>query len=148
MKFLRRTQLAYLGFVLCLILSHGYNAQEPISPKPTPPEHPDQSQTSEEEAAILPYYNNYLKEYRLGPEDVISVQVFGQPNYSKPAITVPPTARIAYPLIPGGVFVGGKTTEQVSAEIAKGLNEYIIDPEVTVTLEKVGSARFGVLGKV
>lgn len=103
---------------------------------------------SEEEAALLPYYNNYLKEYHLGPEDVISVEVFGEANYSKAGITIPPTARIAYPLIPGGIFVGGKTTEQVSAEIKKKLDEYIIDPQVTVTLDKVGSARYGVMGKV
>lgn len=109
---------------------------------------PHQETASEEEAAILPYYNNYLKEYHLGPEDVISVEVFGQPNYSKSGITIPPTAKIGYPLIPGGIFVGGKTTEQIGEEIKKKLNEYIIDPDVTVTLEKVGSAQFSVLGKV
>jgi polysaccharide biosynthesis/export protein len=103
---------------------------------------------SEEESAILPYYNNYLREYHLGPEDVISVEVFGQPNYSKGGIIVPPTARISYPLIPGGVFVGGKTVDEVASDIEKKLNEYIIDPQITVTLDKVGSARYSVLGKV
>ncbi|MCW5957526.1 MAG: polysaccharide export protein [Pyrinomonadaceae bacterium] len=106
------------------------------------------SRVSEEEAAILPYYNNYLAEYRLGPEDVISVEIFGQPNYSKSSIVIPPTARISYPLIQGGVFVGGKTTDEVAKIIKTKLDEYIIDPQVTVTLDKVGSARFGVLGKV
>lgn len=109
---------------------------------------PASGPASEEEAALLPYYNNYLREYHLGPEDVISVEVFGEPNYSKTGIVIPPTARIAYPLISGGVFVGGKTTEQVAAELKKRLDEYIIDPQVTVTLDRVGSARFGVLGKV
>ncbi|MCC6329029.1 MAG: polysaccharide export protein [Acidobacteria bacterium] len=103
---------------------------------------------SDEEAELLPYYNNYLRQYHLGPEDVITVDVFGEPNYSKTGIVIPPTARIAYPLISGGVFVGGKTTDQVAAELKKRLDEYIIDPQVTVTLDKVGSARFGVLGKV
>ena len=107
-----------------------------------------QQQMSEEEAAILPYYNNYLEKYVLGPEDIISVEVFGQPNYSKAGIVIPPTARISYPLIPGGVFVGGKTTEQISEDIKKKLDEFIIDPQITVTLDKVGSARFSVLGKV
>jgi polysaccharide biosynthesis/export protein len=103
---------------------------------------------SEEESAILPYYNNYLREYHLGPEDVISVEVFGQPNYSKAGIVVPPNARISYPLIPGGLFVGGKTVEEVAQDIEKKLDEYIIEPQITVTLEKVGSARYSVLGKV
>src|SRR6266404_1577551 len=34
-------------------------------------------QASEEEA-IVPYYNNFFTTYRLGPEDVISITVFGQ----------------------------------------------------------------------
>ncbi len=28
-----------------------------------------------EEAAVVPYYNNFFNTYRLGPEDVISVQI-------------------------------------------------------------------------
>ncbi len=104
---------------------------------------------SEEAAAILPYYNNYMKEYRLGPQDVISIEVFGQcPDYCKAGINIPPTARISYPLIREGIFVGGKTVEQIQEEITKKLDEYIIDPKVTVTLEKVGSARYSVLGDV
>jgi len=100
-------------------------------------------------AAITKYYVNYLTEYRLGPEDVINVQVFGQcPDYCKEEITVPPTATISYPLIREGIFVGGKTIEQVRDEITKKLDEYIIDPNVTVSLVKVGSARYAVIGKV
>jgi polysaccharide export outer membrane protein len=106
-------------------------------------------QNKAEAAEVLPYYNNYLTEYRLGPNDVISVEVFGQcPDYCKESITVPPTAKISYPLIREGVFVGGRTVEEIQAEIAKKLDEYIIDPKVTVTLVKAMSARYSVLGKV
>jgi len=105
-------------------------------------------QMSEDEAAVLPYYNNFLKDYRLGPEDVISVEVFNQPRYSKSNITVPPNGRISYYLIPEGVLVVGKTTQQVQDEITKKLDEYIIDPQVTVSLEKAMSARYSVLGDV
>lgn len=102
-----------------------------------------------EEEEILPYYNNYLKEYRLGPNDVISVEVFGQcPDYCKTGITIPPNARISYPLVREGVLVAGKTVEQVAADITKKLDEYIIDPKVMVTLDKAMSARYSVLGKV
>lgn len=118
---------------------------------PTPPDDKTlrRETLSEEEAAVIPYYNSYMKEYRLGPQDVISVEVFGQcPDYCKAGISVPPTARISYPLIEKGVFVGGKTIEEVQAEIKKQLEEFIIDPSVIVTLEKVGSARYSVLGDV
>jgi polysaccharide biosynthesis/export protein len=102
-----------------------------------------------EAASILPYYNNYLKEYRLGPSDMISVEVFGQcPDYCKTGITVPPNARISYPLIREGVMVAGKTVEQIAAEITKKLDEFIIDPKVTVTLDKAMATRYAVMGNV
>ena len=102
-----------------------------------------------EEKEVINYYTNYLKEYRLGANDVISVEVFGQcPDYCVLNKTVPPTAKISYPLIRDGVFVGGKTVEEVAAEITKQLDEYIIDPKVSVTLEKAMSARYSVMGKV
>lgn len=107
-----------------------------------------QGQPSEDEAAVVPYYNNFLTTYYLGPEDVISVVVFGQERYSRSNIIIPPNGRISYPLIAEGVFVAGRTTEQVSAEITKKLNEYIIDPKVTVFLDKAVSARYSVLGDV
>ena len=105
-------------------------------------------QLSEEEAAVLPYYNMFLTTYRLGPEDVISVQVFGQDRYSRGGITVPPNGRISYPLIPEGILVVGKTTEQVQEEIRKRLDEYIIEPQVTVSLDKAVSATYSVVGDV
>lgn len=107
-----------------------------------------QGQPSEDEAAVVPYYNNFLTTYYLGPEDVISVNVFGQDRYSRTGITIPPNGRISYPLISEGVFVAGRTTEQVAAEITKKLDEYIIDPKVTVFLDKAVSARYSVLGDV
>ena len=98
---------------------------------------------------ILPYYDNYLKEYRLGPSDQISVEVFGQcPDYCKTGITIPPNARISYPLIREGILVAGKTVEQIAAEITKKLDEFIIDPKVTVTLDKAMSTRYSVMGNV
>ncbi len=98
---------------------------------------------------VLPYYSNYLKEYRLGPSDTISVEVFGQcPDYCKTGITVPPNARISYPLILEGILVAGKTVEQVAAEITKKLDEYIIDPKVSVTLDRAMATRYAVMGNV
>lgn len=129
-------------------LSEVKNAVPTDSPKPD--NNAAQTNPAEDDADnVLPYYNNYLKEYRLGPSDVISVEVFGQcPDYCKVGITVPPTARISYPLIRTGVLVGGKTVEEVAAEVTKKLDEYIIDPQVTVTLDKAMSVRYSVMGKV
>lgn len=107
-----------------------------------------QEQISEEEAAINPYYNNFFSTYRLGPEDVISIEVFNQDRYTRKGITVPPSGRISLQLIPGGIFVNGKTPEEVARFIEKQYDEYIIDPQVTVTLEKAASYRYSILGDV
>jgi polysaccharide export outer membrane protein len=101
-----------------------------------------------EEAAVNPYYNNFFNTYRLGPEDVISVVVFNQDRYSRSGIIIPPSGRISMSLIPGGVFVNGKTVDEVSEIIKKRYDEYIIDPQVTVSLDKAASYRYSVLGDV
>src|ERR1044072_5148792 len=103
---------------------------------------------SAEEAAIVPYYNNFFQNYRLGPEDVISVAVFQQEKYSRPNIKVPPSGRIYLPLIPEGVFVNGKTPDEVAEIIRKHYDEYILTPQVTVSLDQAGSYRYSVVGDV
>ena len=101
-----------------------------------------------EEAAVVPYYNNFFNTYRLGPEDVISVSVFGQERYSRAGIVIPPSGRISLSLIPGGVFVNGKTVDEVAEIITQKYDEYIIDPQVTVSLEKASSYRYSIIGDV
>ena len=101
-----------------------------------------------EEAAIVPYYNNFFNTYRLGPEDIVSVSVFGQDRYSRSGITIPPSGRISLALIPGGVFVNGKTVDEVADTIKKRYDEYIIDPQVSVSLDKASSYRYSVIGDV
>ena len=101
-----------------------------------------------EEAAVVPYYNNFFNTYRLGPEDVVSVNVFGQDRYSRSGIIIPPSGRISLALIPGGVFVNGKTVDEVAETIKKRYDEYIIDPQVSVSLDKASSYRYSVIGDV
>lgn len=116
---------------------------------PAPTQTPEDPEDAEIKKAIVQPYVNYLSKYELGPQDVISIEVFGQCDKGLcKTIAISPTAIIYFPFIPGGLFVGGKTTEQVGKEIQKKLDEYIIEPQVTVNLEKVVSAEFAVLGKV
>ena len=107
-----------------------------------------QQQMSEEDSAVSPYYNNFFSNYRIGPEDVISVEVFNQPRYSRANIIVPPSGRVSLALIKGGVFVNGKTVEEVAEIIKKSYDEYIIDPQVNVSLDKAMSYRYSVIGDV
>ena len=102
---------------------------------------------SEEEAAILPYINNFFATTRLGPEDVITVDVFDQPNYSRANLIVPPNGRISYPLI-GHIIVAGRTTEDLEKEITEKLAEYIREPKVSVQMVQVHSLKYLVIGDV
>lgn len=138
------------------------NTDKVGDPSAVPPENKDKKAAAEvtadgqtnrtddasEEAAIVPYYNNFFKTYRLGPEDVISVNVFGQERYSKQGIKVPPSGRVYLALIPDGIFVNGKTVDQVAELIKKRYDEYIIDPQVSVSLDQAGSYRYSVVGDV
>jgi polysaccharide export outer membrane protein len=45
-------------------------------------------------------------------------------------------------------MVAGKTVEQVAGDITKKLDEFIIDPKVTVTLDRAMSTRYSVMGNV
>ena len=103
--------------------------------------------SSEAEAAILPYINNFYGTLRLGPEDIITVDVFDQPLYTRSNITIPPNGRINYPLI-GQIMVAGRTTDEIEKEVTERLIEYIIDPKVTVTVTNVHSLKFLVVGDV
>ena len=126
---------------------------EPDDTSSTPSDVPVETQANRkeqlsEENAVANFYNNFFTSYRLGPEDIISVSVFGQERYSRGAITIPPSGRISLALIPGGLFVNGKTTEEVEEMIKKKYDEYIIDPQVSVSLDKAASYRYSILGDI
>ena len=128
-------------------------AKKNVDGSATAPDVPEDTQANRheqasEEAAVVPYYNNFFNTYRLGPEDVVSVNVFGQDRYSRSGIIIPPSGRISLALIPGGVFVNGKTVDEVAETIKQRYDEYIIDPQVTVSLDKASSYRYSVIGDV
>jgi polysaccharide export outer membrane protein len=101
-----------------------------------------------EEDEIVQSYNNFFSSYKLGPEDIVSVTVFGQDRYSRSGVKIPPSGRISLALIPDGIFVNGKTVDQVAELIKKRYDEYIIDPQVSVSLDQAGSYRYSVIGDV
>jgi polysaccharide biosynthesis/export protein len=126
---------------------------EPDDTVRTPVDVPEDTQANRqeqmsEEAAVNPYYNNFFNTYRLGPEDIISIDVFNQERYTRKNITVPPSGRISLALIQGGVFVNGKTVDEVAEIVKKKYEEFIIDPQVTVSLDKASSYRYSIIGDV
>jgi polysaccharide export outer membrane protein len=90
--------------------------------------------------------NNDQPEYRLGPEDVIEVFVYKEPDLST-TVTVRPDGRISLPLA-GELDANGKAAAQLQQEIAERLKRYISGPVVNVMVKQINSLKISVLGEV
>jgi polysaccharide export outer membrane protein len=90
--------------------------------------------------------NNEQAEYRLGPEDVIEVFVYKEPDLST-TVTVRPDGRISLPLA-GELDATGKPAAQLQQEIAERLKRYISGPVVNVMVKQINSLKISVLGEV
>jgi len=81
-----------------------------------------------------------LEEYRIGVGDVVSVDVWGNPNLSS-EVPVRPDGMISMPLI-GDIRAGGLTAEELSASITQELSKDIRNPEVAVILSELHSHEY------
>jgi polysaccharide export outer membrane protein len=89
------------------------------------------------------------KDYKIGPEDVLDITVWKNPELSRERIPVRPDGKISHPLI-NDITVSGLTAEQVRAEVAQRLTAgAIIDnPEVSVVVREIHSFKVSVSGNV
>jgi polysaccharide export outer membrane protein len=85
-------------------------------------------------------------EFRLGPEDVIDIFVWKEPDLST-TVTVRPDGKISLPLA-GEIEASGKTAAQLQVEIADSLQKFIIKPVVNVMVKQINSLKISVLGEV
>ena len=85
--------------------------------------------------------------YRIGPRDELSVDVFGAPDLKREG-QVDAAGNILLPLV-GNVPVGGKTPQEASAAIASQLRgRFLKDPQVTITIVKANPQTVTVDGAV
>jgi len=82
----------------------------------------------------------------IGADDVLAVNVWKEPEISR-AVPVRSDGKISLPLI-GEVQASGNTPRQLEGEIAKKLENFISQPDVTVIVQEIKSQRFNVLGQV
>ena len=85
-------------------------------------------------------------EFRLGPDDVIEVFVWKEPELST-TVVVRPDGKVSLPLI-GELPTSGKTAVELQREIGDKLTQYLSDPIVNVMVKEVNSAKVSVLGEV
>jgi len=88
------------------------------------------------------------EEYRIGPQDTINITVFQEPDLSLQNVLVDASGNVLLPLI-GSVSAAGRTTAELSKEIAKRLDSrYLIDPQVSVIVSSAVSQKVTVEGAV
>jgi len=84
--------------------------------------------------------------YVVGPEDLIEVFVWKEPELST-TVTVRPDGMITLPLA-GELHAEGSTPAQLGDEIADRLKQYMDRPLVTVVVKQINSPKISVLGEV
>src|SRR5262249_10234335 len=82
----------------------------------------------------------------IGPEDVLAIAVYNQPDLST-RVTVSPDGSFSDPLI-GTVRAAGLSPQQLAKQLANKLKDYLVKPQVTVTMEQVKSQQVNVAGEV
>jgi polysaccharide biosynthesis/export protein len=126
-----RTPTTLFGIIVaCVVLSGmtALGATDDNSPDVTPPPAPVAS------------------DYRLGPEDLIDVFVWKEPDLST-TVVVRPDGKISLPLA-NELEASGKTAAELQQEIVDRLRKYVTQPVVSVMVKQINSMKISVLGEV
>ncbi len=84
--------------------------------------------------------------YIIGPEDVLTIDVWNEKELSGP-VPVRPDGKISVPLL-NDVQAAGLTPMQLMSSLTERLKKYVSDPTVTVTVTTVNSRKVYILGEV
>lgn len=95
---------------------------------------------------VTPRANADNQAYRLGPEDVITIAVARHADFSGD-FYIPADGIVNLPSI-GSITAGGKTLDELAADVKSRLSDRLRDPEVTVSLKTARMQRVYVLGAV
>ena len=85
-------------------------------------------------------------DYRLGPEDVIDVFVWKEPDLST-TVVIRPDGKISLPLA-NELEASGKTATELQQEITERMRRYVTQPIVNVMVKQINSLKISVLGEV
>lgn len=86
------------------------------------------------------------KTYVIGAQDVLMIKVWREMDFTGP-YTVRPDGKISMPLV-GDVQASGLTPERLGEQLKQALSNFINSPDVTVSLQTVGSKKFYITGEV
>ncbi len=142
----RNVSILALLFAASLVLPA--QQQAPSQPQ-TKDDHPVQVATvhKEADASSKPAAADIDNIYSIGPEDVLNITVWRQPELSAPSVPVRPDGKISLPLL-NDVQAADMTPMSLAESITEKLKKYVSDPRVTVAVTTINSKRIYVLGEV
>jgi polysaccharide export outer membrane protein len=142
-----------------LLIAGGLYAQETQPPKETPPPAelgPATRKTVDEvqqgvkspagPAPVVTSAPVDPKTYVIGPEDILLIRVWKEPELSG-GVQVRPDGKFTMPLI-GEMQAEGLTPFKLTQNITESLGKFINNPEVMVSLQSVQSKRYSIMGGV
>lgn len=137
-----RTSCIILGCVILILISSPALsiAETNVSKKPFSTMATGSSGASDKSLLVV------TPEYIIGPEDILEITVWKNPDLSK-EVQVRPDGRISLPLL-GDLSAVGKTPVQLTEEISAGLKGYLETPTISMTVKDVQSYQIYVLGEV
>ena len=86
-------------------------------------------------------------DFIIGREDVLSINIWGEPEISSAKVVVRPDGKISLPLV-NEIEATGLTTKQLQDRIRDGLKEYVEAPVVNVAVAEIHSQTVYILGEV
>ncbi len=84
--------------------------------------------------------------YEIGPEDILFIKVWREPDFTFPA-SVRPDGKITVPLA-GEIDAAGETPIELTRNLASLLARYINNPDVSVFVTEVRSRKYYIDGEV
>jgi polysaccharide export outer membrane protein len=88
-----------------------------------------------------------LNDYTIGNGDVLEINTWKEPDFSRAEIIVRLDGKISLPLL-DDIQAAGLTPAQLKQDIEKSLTKYVAKPSVTVTVRDAASQKFYILGEV
>ncbi|MFN2100030.1 polysaccharide biosynthesis/export family protein [Altererythrobacter sp. MF3-039] len=89
--------------------------------------------TGAQSYAVIPATAAPPSQYMIGTGDLVSVDIYREPELSVEARPVDPSGQLVVPLI-GAIDAAGMSGPQLSETITRKLAEYLVDPKVAVSV--------------
>jgi polysaccharide export outer membrane protein len=149
MRFLGTLSSSRIRIVAVLIgLTAGMLSAQP---QPPPPQEPPAG-TQTKPSPLAPTSNPEVSApvdpngYRIGAEDVIRIMVWREPDLSG-VMAVRPDGMITLPLA-GDLKASELTPNELTRKVGEAYSKFVNKPEVTVSIQSVGSKKYYLVGAV